>query len=130
MNITGNLDIFENPYGAPRPTESPNPSATKKIQKPRKPRNIPKSNVLSPKVNVLSRKVNVKYFWGIFEEFNVFEISCWGVTVTGVSKIPNRKRLISSMLNVIVFSFLGAFLCMSDKYPGTTTANPMFQGFG
>ena len=29
-------------------------------------------------------KENVKYFGGILEEFNVFEISCWGVMVTVV----------------------------------------------
>ena len=64
------LDIFENPYGAPRPTESQNPQQQKKkFQKSRKPRlspkvNVrsPKVNVRSPKVNVLSPKVNVKYF--------------------------------------------------------------------
>ena len=64
------IDIFENPYGAPRPTESQNPLATKKyIPKTPKAPIIPKVNVRSPKVNVrspkvnaLSPKVNVKYF--------------------------------------------------------------------
>ena len=46
----------------------------------------PKVNVVSPKVNVISPKVNVKYFSEFFEEFKVFELSFWGVTVTGVSK--------------------------------------------
>ena len=41
----GYLDIFENPYGAPRRTESENPPSKKKyVQNSRKPR-------LSPKVN-------------------------------------------------------------------------------
>ena len=51
----------------------------------------PKVNACTPKVNARSLKVNVKYFEGIFEEFKGFEISCWGVTVTGVSKISNLK---------------------------------------
>ena len=63
-------DIFENPYGAPWPTEPPNPQQQKKkFQKPRKPRLSPKANVRSPKVNVRSSKVNarspkvnIKYF--------------------------------------------------------------------
>ena len=57
------LDIFENPYGAPRPTESQNPPATKK-EIPKNPKTpiIPKSNVRSPKVNARSPKVNIKYF--------------------------------------------------------------------
>ena len=44
------LDIFENPYGAPRPTESQNPSATKK-EIPRNPKTpiIPKSTGSFPK---------------------------------------------------------------------------------
>ena len=55
-----NLRYFGNPYGAPRPTESQNPPATKKIPKNRKPRLSPKVNARSPKVNILSPKVNVK----------------------------------------------------------------------
>ena len=44
------LDIFENPYGAPRPTESENPPATKKeIQKEPKTPIIPKSKRSFPK---------------------------------------------------------------------------------
>ena len=45
------LAIFENPYGALRPTESQNPQATnkKKFQKTRKPRLSPKVNARSPK---------------------------------------------------------------------------------
>ena len=70
------------PYGAPRPTESENPPATKKkFQKTQKPRlspkvnaRSPKVNARSPKVNARSLKVNVKYFQGILEEFKVFEI--------------------------------------------------------
>ena len=44
------LDIFENPYGAPRPTESENPPATKK-ENPKNPKTpiIPKSRRSSPK---------------------------------------------------------------------------------
>ena len=44
------LDIFENPYGAPRPTESPNPPATKK-EIPKNPKTpiIPKSKRSFPK---------------------------------------------------------------------------------
>ena len=49
----------------------------------------PKVNAISPKVNAISPKPNVKYFKGIFEEFKVFEIFCWGVAVIGVSKISN-----------------------------------------
>ena len=37
----------------------------------------------------MSPKVNVKYFSGTLEEVKLFEISCWEVTVTGVSKISN-----------------------------------------
>ena len=93
------VSYFRNPYGAPRPTESQNPAAIKKkLKQNRKPRLSPKVNVLSPKVNVMSPKVNVlspnvnvNYFQGIFEEFKVFEISCWGVMVTGVSKISNLR---------------------------------------
>ena len=58
----------------------------------------PKVNVISPTLNVVSPKVNVKYFGGIFEEFKVFEISCWGVTVTGVSKISNLSLLVLFVL--------------------------------
>ena len=83
----------ENPYGAPRPTESPNPPATKKeLQKIRKPRLSPKVNVRSPKVKARSPKVKKSTLSipkGIFEEFKVFEISCWVVTVTGVWRISN-----------------------------------------
>ena len=44
------LDIFENPYGAPRPTESKNPPATKK-EIPKNPKTpiIPKSKRSFPK---------------------------------------------------------------------------------
>ena len=50
------LDIFENPYGAPRPTVSQNPPATEKeIPKTPKTPIIPKSKRSFP-------KVNVKYF--------------------------------------------------------------------
>ena len=38
----------------------------------------PKVNVLFPRVNVLSPKVKVKYFSGTLEEFQLFEVSCWG----------------------------------------------------
>ena len=56
FGVRYDLAIFENPYGAPRPTESENPPATKKeIPKTRKPR-------LSPKINARSPKVNVKDF--------------------------------------------------------------------
>ena len=84
---TGNLDISENPYGAPRPTESPNlPKQQKRYFR------NPKSSIISPRVNVISPKVNVKYFSGILDEdFQVFEIFCWGFTVTGVSKIAYPK---------------------------------------
>ena len=60
----GALDIFENPYGTPRPTEPQNPPATKKkkFQKPRKPRLSPKVDARSPKVDARSPKVDVKYF--------------------------------------------------------------------
>ena len=85
------LDISKTPTGPKTPQQQ-----KKKFPKNRKPRLSPKVNVRSPKVNVCSPKVNarspkvnVKYFLGIFEEFKVFEISCWGVTVTGVSKISN-----------------------------------------
>ena len=44
------FDIFENPYGAPRPTESQNPhSNKKKIPKFQKPRSFPKSKCSFPK---------------------------------------------------------------------------------
>ena len=48
------LDIFENPYGAPRPTEPQNPPATKKeIPKtpiiPKSKRSFPKSKRSFPK---------------------------------------------------------------------------------
>ena len=45
------LDIFENPYGAPRPTESENPPATKKKEIPKNPKTpiIPKSKRSFPK---------------------------------------------------------------------------------
>ena len=91
------MDIFENPYGAPRPTESQNPPATKRknSKNPEDPELYPKVNVLSPKVKPRSPKVNVKYFLGNFwKTFKVIEISCWGVTVTGVSKISNTKLLL------------------------------------
>ena len=44
------LDIFENPYGAPRPTASQNPTAAKK-EIPKNPKTpiIPKSKRSSPK---------------------------------------------------------------------------------
>ena len=70
------LDIFENPYEAPRPTESQNPLATKKEtpQTPKTPVRSPKVNVRSPKVNAkYSPKVNVKYFEGICEDFKVLK---------------------------------------------------------
>ena len=58
-----------------------------------------KVNVISPKVNVISPKVNVispkRNKLSIFQEFlknlKVFEIFCWGVTVTGVSKRSNLR---------------------------------------
>ena len=86
---------FRKPPTPPDPQSPKTPQQQKKkFQKTRKPRlspkvnaRSPKVNARSPKVNVRSPKVNVKYFLGIFEEFQVFEISCWGVTVTGVAKI-------------------------------------------
>ena len=73
------LDIFENPYGAPRPTESQNPPATKKeIPKktenpdypqkskrsfPKSKRSVSKSKRPFPqKKTPVPSKVNVKYF--------------------------------------------------------------------
>ena len=75
---------------------------------PKSKRYLPKSSVISPKVNVISPKVNVKYFQGILEECEVFEICCWGVTVTGVSKasIPNRLRLRSVCVCVLKHGML------------------------
>ena len=65
------------PPPPPDPQSPQTPPATKKkISKPKIFENLPKSNRTSP-------QVNVKYFEGIFEEFKVFEISCWRVTVTG-----------------------------------------------
>ena len=67
----------------------PDPRSPKTLQQQKNPKTpktpIPKVNVLSPKVNVLSPKVNVKYFREFLKiQFKVFEICCWGVTVTGV----------------------------------------------
>ena len=61
------LDFFyENPYGAPRPTESnppPPPSSKNEIPKTLKSSRIhAKVNMISPKVNIMSPKVNVKYY--------------------------------------------------------------------
>ena len=86
--------------GPPRPTEPQNPPSNKKrnsenpktFEKPlftKSKRSFRKSKRSSP-------KVSFKYFWGIFEEFKVFEISCWGVTVTGVSKRSNSYPLATS----------------------------------
>ena len=92
------LRYFRKPYGPPDPRSPKIPPATKKkkIQKTRKPRLSPKVNARSPKVNARSLKVNVKYFQGIFEELKVFEISCWGVTVTG--ETANDSRFCSPAL--------------------------------
>ena len=81
---------FRNPLRDPPTLGVPKPPSNKKRNpKTRRPRLSPKVNVISPKVNVISTKVNVlspevnvKHFKGIFEEFKVLEISCWGVTVT------------------------------------------------
>ena len=72
-----NLDIFENPYGPPRPTESqpPPPQQQKKrnSQNPENPiipkskRSFPKSKRSFPKSKLSFPKVNVKYFLGIFD---------------------------------------------------------------
>ena len=102
QNIFGDQEVryFRKPLRGPPTHGAPKPPSNKKrkFQKTRKPRLSPKIKVCSPKVNacsqkvnVLSPKVNVKYFKGIFEEFNVFEMSCWGVTVTGVSKISSQE---------------------------------------
>ena len=101
------LDIFETPTGPPDPRSPKTPQQQKKkFQKPRKPRlspkvdaRSPKVDARSPKVDARSPKVNVK---GIFEEFKVFEISCWGVTVTGVSKISNECRSLARLRGVDV----------------------------
>ena len=106
------LDIFENPTGPPDP-RSPKPpqQQKKKFQKTRKPRKSPKVDARSPKVDARSPKVdarsskvdarspkvNARYFSEIFEEFKVFGISCWGVTVTGVSKISKAQALVDSV---------------------------------
>ena len=46
------LDIFETPYGAPRPTESQNPPSNKQeISKTLKSSRIPKSECYLPKSN-------------------------------------------------------------------------------
>ena len=57
------LDIFENPYGAPRPTESENPPATKK-ENPKNPKTrlSPKVDARSPKVDARSPKVDARFF--------------------------------------------------------------------
>ena len=89
------LDISKTPTGPPTHRVPKAPSKKKKqfknpiiFKHPPKVNVIsPKVNVISPKVNVMSRKVNVQYFSGIFEEFEVFEIFCSGVTVTGASNI-------------------------------------------
>ena len=105
------LDIFENPYGAPRPTESQTqPSNRKKYQKSENLRECPKASLITPKVDVIStkskryfpkskgylRKSKLKYLKEILEEFKLFEISCWGVTVTGFQKYLKKYLNIKS----------------------------------
>ena len=90
--MTLGFDIFENPYGAPDPWSPKTPQQQKrKFQKKTKTTIIPKSKRSFPKSKRSFPKVNVKYFKGILEEFKVFEISYWGVAVTGVSKISNFR---------------------------------------
>ena len=65
--VAQKLDIFENPYGAPRPTESQNPPATKNESPktpiiPKSKHNLPKSKRYLPKNKRSIPKVNVKYF--------------------------------------------------------------------
>ena len=68
------LDIFENPYGGPRPTESENPPSNKteipKILKssriPKSKRYFPQSKRYIPQRKNFTPKVNVKYSFGSF----------------------------------------------------------------
>ena len=71
----------------PPATKKENPKNPKARLSPEVNARSPKVNARSPKVNARSLKVDVKYFQAVFEELKVFEVSCWGVTVTGVSKI-------------------------------------------
>ena len=112
MEGTFCLDVFENPYAAPRPTDPQNPPSNKKqFQKPKNLRESlisPKVNVISPKVNALSPKVNVKYFKGIFEEFKIFEIFFWGSRSQGLRKyltfcaLPVLRRVLRRFFKVVL----------------------------
>ena len=80
------------PHGVPKP-----PRNKKEIQKTPKTPLVPKSKRYFPKSKRYFPKAKryfpVKYFMGIFEAFKVFEIFCWGVTLTGVSKRYFWKRM-------------------------------------
>ena len=78
------IRYFRNPYGAPRPSVTPNPTSNKKNSKTLKSSRIPQSKHYFPK--------SQKYTFSLLGNFGRiwdFEISCWGVTVTGVSKYLN-----------------------------------------
>ena len=76
---TALLDIFENPYGAPRPTEPQNldnPSTSYSIGKPTKCKNTPQNTKHETPRNTPSnspwntQKIRNSYFWGIFLVFS------------------------------------------------------------
>ena len=67
---------------------------------------------------------------GIFEEFKVFEIPCWGVTVTGVSKIsksdaaPKWNLMAHQMKNLCGFS---VFHCIEGAFGVSSGGTPKMK---
>ena len=93
---------FRKPLQDPPDPQSPKtpPATRQKFPKAQNLRESPRANLISPKVNlispyvnVISPKVKVKYFEGIWKNVKFFEISCWGVTITGASNTSKSQVL-------------------------------------
>ena len=92
------LPFFEAPTGPADPQSPKAPPQQKGYsQNPKIFENPPGVNLISPKVNLISPQLNLisqqktlSIFREVLEEFKIFEIFCWGVTVKGVPKISSQ----------------------------------------
>ena len=88
-------DLFENPYGTPRPTEFQKPPSNKKeIPKTLNLREYLKVIMIAPKVNMISPKVNVlsafREFW---KKVKFLKFSVGGSRSQGFQKYLNKEAL-------------------------------------